>query len=637
MRTLLTIFFLCTIFFPQQLLSQGEGNNWYFGFNAGLNFETSPPTVLTNSAIGTNEGCASISNPEGQLLFYTDGLTVYNANHLTMANGTGLLGGSSSSQSAIIVAAPGNPNLYYIFTVVEEGFGGLSYSVVDMQGDGGLGAVTAQKNISLLDFSSEKVTAVRHNNGADIWIVSTSNTTNTFYSFLLSSTGVNTTPVASTAGTQPLPIGIGYLKASFDGQYLVCAHSLKPGDNLDILSFDNSNGEVSDLFSLTCDPVTPYGIEFSPDQSKLYIGAIDEQQTFGELLQFDLTSMNEATIQASKTSLFNSTLNGYYIGAVQIAPDGLLYVATTSGALGVIQSPNALGLACDFDPQAIDLSPSGFSTFGLPNFFPNFFSEPDIFAEQFCFGIPTLFTIDGLQEGATAAWDFGDPDAPTNTAEGEVVSHLFSQGGTFNVMCTITFEDEEFIYEIEVTIIQPSLEIVANPGTVGLAPFEVDFTFLGNVGSIELDVESDQDFDFLLESINDTATYVYFTPGEFLAFASASIGECVIQDSILIRVFTEPALFIPDVITPNGDALNNSFLVRGTGIKRFELLIYNRWGTLLGTINDVDDVFDATDRFDTWRPDDREPSGVYVYVYNALGENGSALNGEGTITVLGLE
>jgi hypothetical protein len=347
--------------------------------------------------------------------------------------------------------------------------------------------------------------------------------------------------------------------------------------------------------------------------------------------------MNEASIQASKTMIFDATQFGFYIGAAQIAPDELIYVATTSGFLGVIQNPNALGLACDFEPQAIDLGPVGFSTFGLPNFFPNIFSDPTILAEQFCFGIPTLFALDGLQEGATASWDFGDPDAESNSAEGENVAHTFSQGGVFNVICTVTFEGEEFVYEIEVVIIQPTLDIVASSGTAGLAPFNVVLTFLGNANTVEVDVENDEDTDFFLESISDTVSFVYINPGEFPIFATAYIGDCIAQDSILIRVFTEPTLFVPDVITPNGDALNNAFLVRGTGIKEIELLIYNRWGTLVGTIEDIDDTFDQTDRFDTWRPDEAEASGVYMYIYNAVGENGTALTGEGIITVLGLE
>jgi hypothetical protein len=72
--------------------SQGEANIWYFGQNAGLDFNGGSPVALTNGQLATDEGCATISDTNGQLLFYTDGITVYNKNHSIMANGTGLTG-----------------------------------------------------------------------------------------------------------------------------------------------------------------------------------------------------------------------------------------------------------------------------------------------------------------------------------------------------------------------------------------------------------------------------------------------------------------------------------------------------------------------------------------------------------------
>ncbi len=97
--------------------TSGEANTWYFGEFSGLSFNTDPPTALDNGALNTNEGCASISNSDGNILFYTDGLTVYNKLHNVMQNGNDLLGDISSTQSAIICPYPGNTDLYFIFTV----------------------------------------------------------------------------------------------------------------------------------------------------------------------------------------------------------------------------------------------------------------------------------------------------------------------------------------------------------------------------------------------------------------------------------------------------------------------------------------------------------------------------------------
>ena len=107
--------FLSIAFATQNLLAQKESWNWYFGNNAGVNFSSGAPVALTNSALLTHEGVATLSDGSGTLLFYTDGLKVYNAAHVTMANGTGLMGDASSTQAAIIIQMPLNCKIEYSY------------------------------------------------------------------------------------------------------------------------------------------------------------------------------------------------------------------------------------------------------------------------------------------------------------------------------------------------------------------------------------------------------------------------------------------------------------------------------------------------------------------------------------------
>src|SRR2546421_10634416 len=99
---LLSVFFLLA----QKSFAQKEANIWYFGNYGGVDFNSGSPVVLTNSAMSAFEGCTSIANHNGQLLFYTDGMSVWNKNHAIMFNGTGLDGNSSSTQSGVIVPQP---------------------------------------------------------------------------------------------------------------------------------------------------------------------------------------------------------------------------------------------------------------------------------------------------------------------------------------------------------------------------------------------------------------------------------------------------------------------------------------------------------------------------------------------------
>src|SRR4030095_11618045 len=170
MKIISTILFVTIIFHSTTCFAQHESDIWYFGSNAGIDFNSGSPVNLTNGQLSTIEGCASISDTAGNLLFYTDGITVWNKNHLVMSMGTGLHGGISSSQSAIIVTQPGNDSLYYIFTTGEMGAYGLEYSIVNINMQGGFGEVIV-KNIVLVNNTNEKVTATKHSNGNDIWII----------------------------------------------------------------------------------------------------------------------------------------------------------------------------------------------------------------------------------------------------------------------------------------------------------------------------------------------------------------------------------------------------------------------------------------------------------------------------------
>ena len=147
-------------------------NNWIFGRNCGLNFISSPPTPTSGNAINTLEGCASISDSSGNLLIYTDGRTIWDSTHTIRA--TGLLGNSSSTQSAIIVPDPGNSNQYYVFTA--DGTSGTNNHF-----NGGLINVMSwvfTPLSSLMTLPStvgyspvEKITAIQHENCKDFWII----------------------------------------------------------------------------------------------------------------------------------------------------------------------------------------------------------------------------------------------------------------------------------------------------------------------------------------------------------------------------------------------------------------------------------------------------------------------------------
>jgi hypothetical protein len=295
--------FLLLILLPLVVRAQMEQSIWYFGDGAGIDFSGGFPAVISGGAIRSFEGCASIADRKtGRLLFYTNGDSVWNAFGRLMPNGTGLYGHWSSTQSALIVPVPGDANKYYIFTAdagsyVNPAGRGVNFSVVDMQADGGRGDVVQKNFRQLIVRASEKLVAVRMDNGQGYWVITSSSRDNGYYAFRVTGCGVSYQPVISNAGSFPDPppqsIEIGYMKASPDGRWLAAATSAT--NVVQLFDFDIVTGRITFVAAL---PVTtPYGLSFSPNSRKLYAASAD--MTRPGIYQYDMTAGSPAAIVAS--------------------------------------------------------------------------------------------------------------------------------------------------------------------------------------------------------------------------------------------------------------------------------------------------------------------------------------------------
>ena len=359
------VFFILSLLFSLHGLAQNEGNIWYFGHNAGIDFNTTPPTALGDGALFTNEGCATICNSAGNLLFYTDGSTVYNANHVPMPNGTGLSGNSTSTQSAIVVQKPGAPNIYTIFTVDAQGqVGGLRYTEVDMTLDGGLGNTNATFDVQVYTPTCEKITAIKHQNGVDYWIVTQEFQGPNFRSYLYTATGLAATPVISDADMTPNTFfeTIGYLRSNPQGNKI--ASAIDGGNLVKTYDFNNSTGAISNPIDFTS-IATPYGVEFSPSGQYLYISQEVGAGNQG-VFQFNMFAGSATNIINSQT-LIGET--GSYGGALQLAPDQKIYMSKVgSTSLATISNPDLPGAACDFTEAGFQLAPGTMAFLGLPTF-----------------------------------------------------------------------------------------------------------------------------------------------------------------------------------------------------------------------------------------------------------------------------
>ncbi|WAC01862.1 hypothetical protein N7U66_18655 [Lacinutrix neustonica] len=393
-KIIIIICFLLTAF----VNAQNETANWFFGEKAGLNFNNGFASANLDGELVTTEGCSTISNRQGDLLFYSDGITVWNKNHEIMQNGTGLAGDDSSTQSAIIIPDTGSNSVYYIFTVDSRaGPDGLRYSRVDMNLDAGLGAVTTAKNVLLVTPTTEKITAVESSDGESIWVISHKWESNEFVAYLVSASGVNPVPVVSAVGSVhggDLNNSIGYLKASPDREKIASVKSFTNNET-QIFDFNAATGEITNPITISnyiSEDIGPYGCEFSPDSKLLYVSEIirDAPVAFSKIHQYDLTLNTQQQILDS--DIIVGQEEGL-LGAIQQALDGKIYIAKfNSSQISIIKKPNDLGLDCAYGAEAVNLG-SRISRLGLPPFIQSYFFATNIF-ENTCFGDTTSFNIE---------------------------------------------------------------------------------------------------------------------------------------------------------------------------------------------------------------------------------------------------
>lgn len=431
--------------------AQLQASQWYFGQRAGLDFRGSVPVPLTDGMLETIEGCSSRADSLGNLLFYSDGTTVWNRQHQVMVGGAGLSGDASTTQY-LIVAQPGSHSVYYLFSPsAYEQFTGFSYSVVDMRGQGGLGEVI-RKNVPLHSSSTEKVTAIPHANGRDLWVIGHERDSDVCFAYLLTSQGIIGPPVLSLDGFVHTSVQVtGQLKASPNGRRLALALGTidpqhKDGvPSIELLDFDPGTGRITNPviippFRISSRGISSYGVEFSPDGTKLYV----TDPSWG-LYQFDLTAadVTSSAVQIPVPPPAPGEVYQYK-EALQLAPDGRIYLANwsrilnnafSSRALGVITEPNRRGAACMYVDQGVSLAGRQ-STSGLPSFMQrdlwHFTVRGTCQNEALTFAFPAIYGADSVR------WDFGDPGSgPHNQAHELAPAHVYRAPGRYLVSLTL--------------------------------------------------------------------------------------------------------------------------------------------------------------------------------------------------------
>ena len=430
------------IFSPLFSYGQKENSYWYFGRNAGVHFLNGTVVAKTDGNLNSNEGCATISDTAGNLLFYTDGTYIWNKLHNKMPNGSGLRGNGSSTQSAMIVRKPNSMDIYYVITV--NGISGNTnwgafYSEIDMRLDNGRGdVISSAKNIPLQNTTDEKITAVLHANGHDIWLIIPERNPRIINTYLLTDNGINLTPIQNITNAGSLQ-SLGYIRVSPNGKKLAMAALYPSSVNYVMFGdFDFQNGRITNTDTIQID--RPYGIEFSPNNEYLYVGF---ENTVLGLCQFDLKSGNKNAIKLSRYDLLRN--NTFKVGCLYLGIDRKIYFARPGQKyLGCIEKPDLPKNFSSVNTQAVNLL-SANANYGLQNCLYSLPRKIEISAylklvkcsNQLSFSIAYSDYVSSVK------WDFGDStvDPVLNTDSFINTKHTYYTVAKYKVKVMVVYKD----------------------------------------------------------------------------------------------------------------------------------------------------------------------------------------------------
>ncbi len=384
---------LIFLLIPNLVLSQNQDKVWMMGYGCcspnftGINMDFRSGSLVVSSVVryfNFVETNGQMCDSAGNTLFCSNGIYVANALYDTMLNGSGLnpsdytaahtLYGLHIPQANIVIPMPGDPTKYYLFhETSDDRFNTyatyyLYYSIIDMALDGGLGGVIQKNTVLLHDSLVEgELTACKHANGRDWWLLAHKFESDTFYKFLVTPQGIQGPWIDET----------GSWRTNYFGQTVFSPDGSKfayyePNSDLDIWDFDRCSGSLSNLIHVSInDSMDAGGVAFSRSGRYLYVSSVN----FVYQLDMQVTNI-PGSIQT--IAVYDGFANGGVFPTqfyqMQLAPDNKIYFNSPSSVMDyhVINFPDSAGLSCNIQQHSLHLP--GYSA-SLPNH-PNYFLGP---------------------------------------------------------------------------------------------------------------------------------------------------------------------------------------------------------------------------------------------------------------------
>ncbi len=436
MRILITTMMLLLVHVLHAQYNAPENRVWAFGMRAGINFNSGTP-VPFSTKINSSNACASTCDSAGQLLFYTDGNTIWNRYHDTMPSAVSIVSYNANQcpQGTLILPHLTQPGKYYVFSLERRSSGAptvgrLSYCIVDMALDGGRGDVVAGSSYTFADTGMWGAMTAVPGNAHNFWLINHLRDTNVFVVRNITAAGFSA-PAYHKIGVYDNShcVHSAGIKCSPDRTLLAythpCGNIIAAKTGFELFRFNPGDGSISD--ALAFDTVSCFGIEFSPDGSKLYVGDFYLYEHIVQ--QFDVSVPTYAAITASR-HIFPSVSGYTVIRDMKVGPDGKMYLAGKgagtgsgtgfSGYIDCIEHPNASGAAAGYTVNKVVFTMGGVLRESFPNVTYNLSATNGVSQAEY----PKAFRVSPNPAGNTLFIDGGRPVRSlevTNVAGSKVI------------------------------------------------------------------------------------------------------------------------------------------------------------------------------------------------------------------------
>jgi large repetitive protein len=583
----LSLFLSVLVFSPFLVAAQSTDFTWYIG-NRIIEFHrlTNEPTATNNPVTLQGTG-AVVTNPNGDILFYTDGQTIYDALNQPMPSPNNNLNADPAKNQSVVVARhPGNPNQYYVITNSPTGV--IEATIVDMTLQGNpatlpLGDVfSPPTQVAALAGQSDGMITIA--NGNNFYLITHEAGTTNYNVTSFSAGGIITNTVAAGSITN-----VSNMAWDPETNQLAIAPS-NANQNIEIISFPPNTGALSFVGALPNTFSTVPGaindVEWgpldpdAPGDRDIYISTINSSGQ-SDLLQYPLSNMTTTDPLIAPVSVLPqpNTITASY--GLQIGPDSAVYHLYQQGGqirMGKLVIPDDPAIPLSYVPQAI---PGSFTETQFPATLPGQDVQVNVSFTygQPCVNVPTqLFptisqTVDSVQWVETPAGTvISDEWSPIHTFEGplDVTLNAYIDGkvvGSFTQTITPTPFDVQ---------IQPLPEVVAcmdeflhpigePPGWPGCGTkcvqVEAQITGTGNIQWFGSDGPIDG---------ATAATFSPESPGYY--WVEVTAGNCTAYQGVLVRQYDEPDPrlfnwyfgnqagidFNPTVLVPPGEPIDIS-------------------------------------------------------------------------------